>query len=46
MEKPYKSKLQKAMFAIKQVANLLPGSLLRNLYMALVHHHLNYGIFS
>ena len=28
------------------VANLLPGSLLRNLYSALVHPHLIYGILS
>ena len=28
------------------MANLLPGSLLRNLYFALVHPHLIYGIFS
>ena len=34
------------MFAIKQVANLLPGSLLRNLYFVLVHPHLKYGILS
>ena len=39
-------KISKAMFAIKQVANLLHGSLLRNLYFALVHPHLNYGILS
>ena len=34
------------MFVIKQVANMLPGCLLRNLYFALVHPHLNYGILS
>ena len=39
-------KISKAMFAIKQVTNLLPGSLLRKLYFALVHPHLNYGILS
>ena len=42
MAKPHTaSKLQNT---IKQVANLLPGSLLRN--FALVHPHLNYGILS
>ena len=35
------------MFVIKQVANLLKvASLLRNLYLALVHPHINYGILS
>ena len=34
------------MFTIKQVTNLLDGSLLRNLYFALIHPHLNYGILS
>ena len=33
-------KISKAMFAIKQVTNLVPGRLLRNLYFALVHPHL------
>ena len=39
-------KISKAMFAIRQVTNLLPGSLLHKLYFALVHPHLNYGILS
>ena len=39
-------KILKAMFAIKQVTHLLPGSVLRKLYFALDHPHLNYGILS
>lgn len=40
------SKISRTMFAIKQVKNILPAYILRNLYFALIHPHLCYGILA
>ena len=38
------SKIARAMFAIRQVKHILSRDILRNLYFALIHPHLSYGI--
>ena len=40
------SKISLAMFAIKQVKHILPRDILKNLYFALIHPHLSYGILA
>ena len=40
------SKISRTLFAIKQVKNILPLGILRNLYFALIQPHLSYGILA
>ena len=38
------SKIARAMFSIKQIKRILSHAIPRNLYFALIHPHLSYGI--
>ena len=40
------SKMSRALFAIKQVKNILPCETLKTLYYTLVHPHLSYGLLA